>query len=455
MNRQELLEHKKVSAKNNSNLNLVQKGYADGAFISKYLSLNKHQFNTSFYCVYSLYNNAHINFVAVLSYYSDHYILKCSDPYLEGSLNETTLNKLIRSTLDKEHAPYNGKLASSLKLNFGIVPKSTACSFNQNNFTTIGPVCEHIAQFLFDLPSETLNTLYKNYSNSKVKATALKNGKVLDSLDNKFTRYAFKKHLLLEGDKGGGKTYYATQWAKNKEVEQIFIGGHEQFESIDFLGHFIQRKDGSLIWKDGALSQAFRLANKGHKTVLIIDEILRIPKRELNLLISALSPIDENYVLRTGRAVDEKDDIAIEEVLYAPVKNLWIIGTTNVGDSYAVEEIDEALIDRFKPLRKETSANEIQNILIEVAAGKNFHLDVVSKLMAFYKKMTHLKRTKILNHIVNLRHLKEALEFANNELEVNEIIKDSILLWVDREDTGEANAEQLTTVKSVIATIWK
>ena len=455
MTKKELLTLKKTASQNNPHFKLVKKGFADEAFISKYLTLNKHQFNTSYFCVYSLFTNEHVNFVTVLSYYSDQYILKCSDPYLEGTLNKQTLDKLIHSVLDKESAPYTGQLASSLKSNFGIVPKSTNCPFNQNNFVSVGPVCDHISQFLHDLSAEIPDELYKSYSKKKVESKAQSNGNHSTPLGNKFERYAFKKHILLEGDKGSGKTHFATQWGKEKAIKQIFVGGHEQFESIDFLGHFIQRKNGSLLWKDGALSQAFRLAQKGIKTTLIIDEILRIPKRELNLLISALSPIQDKYILRTGRATDEKDDIAIEEVLFAPVENLWVIGTTNVGDSYAVDEIDEALLDRFKPIRKDTNEDEIQSILIETAMHKRFRMEIVHELMAFYKKMEHMRKTKLLHHLVNLRHLREALDFAKDEEEVKEIIEDSVLLWIDRDADGQPNAEQMATVKSVISAIWK
>jgi len=265
----------------------------DQAFISNHLTLKKHQFTISYYCVYSLNTNAHVNFVTVLSYYNNEYILKCSDPYLEGTLKKETIDKLIQSAVDKERAPYTGYLASTLKSSVGIAPKSTSCPFNQKNFTSVGSVCEHISQFLYDIPLEVPDQLYKNYASKKIKAKNEADGKHSNELENKFERYAFKKHLRLEGDKGSGKTHIATQRGKDKPIREILIGWHEKFESIDFLGQFIQRQNGSLLWKDGALSQAFRLAQKGIRTILIIDEMLRIPKTELNRLKSALSTINE------------------------------------------------------------------------------------------------------------------------------------------------------------------
>ena len=276
-----------------------------------------------------------------------------------------------------------------------------------------------------------------------------------NTLDAKFSRYAFKKHILLEGDKGSGKTHYASRWTTTFPITKIFIGGHEQFESIDFLGHFMQSSSGVLLWKDGALSQAFRSAKSGQKVLLIIDEMLRIPKRELNLLVSALSPISGHYVLRTGRALKEENGIAIEEVLAIPSSHLWVIGTTNVGSDYAIDTIDEALIDRFKPIRKETTIKEIEQILRAEATKKGFALIEVQKLLTFYTKMQHFRKINILHHKVNLRHLKEALEFASCEQEIKIIIEDSILLWVDREKDGNPDQEQMTTIHSILKKVWK
>jgi len=56
--------------------------------------------------------------------------------------------------------------------------------------------------------------------------------------------------------------------------------------------------------------------------------------------------------------------------------------------------------------------------------------------MDFYKKMLRLKETSIIEKIVNIRHLNEALEFADNEDEIKVILDDSILIWVEREYNG-------------------
>jgi len=451
MNKREIQNLIKAHAKSSSSLAWHKSAYTSSAFISKFAPVNKHEFNSVYYSVYNVKSNSKVSYVTVLAFYKNEFILKCGDPYFEGTLTTSTLDSLISMAVKKANKTRDKKFIQALKRTSAITPKSQSCDFNQKNYTIVDTLCPHIANFLADLPSDVLEKLESNYEEALFASNTVG---VSNDLASKFNRYAFRKHILLEGDKGSGKTYAATMWAKGERIEPIFVGGHEQFESIDFLGHYIQQKDAQLIWKDGALSEAFRKAKSGEKTVLILDEILRIPKRELNILISALSPIDDEYILRTGRALYAIDDIAVEEVIKAPVENLWVIGTTNIGDAYEVESIDEALIDRFKPLRKDTTEAELQNILHKTALSRKFSSTCVTKLMNFYVTMKRLKKTSILEKLVNIRHLNEAIQLASDEEDIRTIIEDSILLWVEREYDGYPNEAQVDAVKQAIGKVY-
>lgn len=264
----------------------------------------------------------------------------------------------------------------------------------------------------------------------------------------KIKKYAFRKHVLVEGEKGSGKTYEIDKYVKSQGIACEFIGGHEGVESIDLLGHLVKFQD-NLIWKDGPLASAFRKATAGTKTALFIDEMLRIPSRELNILVAALTPNSENqYVLRTGNIVGIENGVAVEETLTVSCENLWAVGTTNVGVGYQVDELDEALADRFRIIRKDNNRDEIKKILIN-AAGKT-KKELVKGLMSFYDVFQRLRKQGQISKVLNLRHLKEVLELSVNEEELVENLFDMALVWVERTPEGYPEPEQMHIIEKAI-----
>ena len=312
--------------------------------------------------------------------------------------------------------------------------------------------CEHIKLLLNFVTTEIIKEIEQLYF--YIQEGYLESMNQPTNINNLFKRYAFKKHVLIEGEKGSGKTYLIHNWCEKVKIQEVFLGGHEQLESIDFLGHYIQDKDGSFLWKDGALTEAFRIAASGKRVVLIIDEILRIPKRELNILVYSLIAWNNNYILRTGRAIGEENGVASEETIYAPKNKLWVVGTTNVGAGYAVEEIDEALADRFRLIRKDSTRAEMEKILIKYAKNKNFSKSSVLRLIRFFSEMRRFKNQDILSKIINIRHLVEAIEFSPTEMEIPEVLNETILAWVDRDIDGYPHNVQIEIIQKLINEIW-
>jgi MoxR-like ATPase len=265
-------------------------------------------------------------------------------------------------------------------------------------------------------------------------------------------KYAFKKHILIEGEKGSGKTYSISKLLHDAGIETVFMAGHEGLESIDLLGYLIPEASGELVWKDGALTEAFRKAQHG-PTVLFYDELLRTPSRELNILVGALSPNAQgNYVLRTGRVLGVENGIAIEETLVVPSFNLWVIGTTNVGAGYSVDVIDEALADRFRIVRKDTEETEMRSILKKKFSTFFKDEDYTRELMKLYSYLKELNKKGDLNKVVNLRHLTEVIEFSDGTKEsLIANVVDLIPHWVDRDSDGYINSAQKELVlKSIV-----
>ena len=247
--------------------------------------------------------------------------------------------------------------------------KDTACNFHQGNSLrpvacngTIYAMCKHIIG-VCDTFKDNISYITDDMLSEAgvIEKPAKKEKEPFEELK----RFAFKIPVLVEGDRGSGKTYEAFEYAKSLDIEPSFVGGHAGIESIDLLGCLVpyagqenkiedtsvsaadffsgdyqmnisSNNSNSLIWKDGPIAEAFRKAQNGKKSILIIDELLRIPQRELNILLTALSPVHGKYNLRTGRILEVINGVAREEVLSCDTRNLFILATTNVGGQYAV-----------------------------------------------------------------------------------------------------------------------
>jgi hypothetical protein len=263
-------------------------------------------------------------------------------------------------------------------------------------------------------------------------------------------RYAFKVPVMFEGDRGSGKTFDVREFARSEKMNYLEVAGHESVEAIDFLGHPMQSEHG-IVWKDGKMSQAFRAARDGKKTVLLIDEMLRIPQRHLSVLLSALSPDSEgNFRLQTGRMVGVHDGVGVEEEIVVPSSNLAIFATTNVGPEFAIDELDPAVAERFIIARKDTEKPVLTKILQGKAKSKGFSSIIALKLVEMFEKTRRMVDTGTLNRHATTRTLARALEYADSEADVKMILKDQVLLWADRDSAGKPVAAQVTQLTRTI-----
>jgi len=263
--------------------------------------------------------------------------------------------------------------------------------------------------------------------------------------------YAFKKHVLLQGPKGTSKSYQSFKFIADNKLEHEVMIGHNSIEAMDFLGHFIQTQNG-LAWKDGALTAAFRKAQKHGKAVLLIDEMLRIPEKELNVIIGSLSPDYEgNFVLRTGRALGvNSDGFAEEEVLKIPMNSLFVIATTNVGAGYQVYRADEALLDRFRILNINMTHNEFAKIIDSEINKKGFSSLTKTMILNLFDSLKNAFNMSELTKLTNLRQMVESIQMADNEEMIKKNILDLVGNMVEVDIDGEPNKQQKHTYMEIV-----
>ena len=363
--------------------------------------------------------------------------------------------------------------------------KDTVCNFHKGNSlkevsvnNTMYAMCKHIIGVCDTFKDNISYITDDMLSEAGVIEKPAKNEEKEEPF-KELKRFAFKIPVLVEGDRGSGKTYEAFEYAKSLNIEPSFVGGHAGIESIDLLGCLVpyagqenklqdtsvsaadffsgdyqmkvsSNSSNSLIWKDGPIAEAFRKAQNGEKSILIIDELLRIPQRELNILLTALSPVHGKYNLRTGRILEVIDGVAREEVLSCDTQNLFVLATTNVGGQYAVDTIDPALAERFIVLRKDTEFDTLVSILKEKAKEKGFNETLAEKAGLFLNRMTDAKEQGLVAEVPTLRTLSRAFDLAEQEEEVKEYILAQKLLWVDRDVYGKPVKEQMEVIKNLL-----
>ena len=366
--------------------------------------------------------------------------------------------------------------------------KDTVCNFHKGNSlkevsvnNTMYAMCKHIIGVCNTFKDNISYITDDMLSEAGVIEKPAKNEEKEEPF-KELKRFAFKIPVLVEGDRGSGKTYEAFAYAKSLGIEPSFVGGHAGIESIDLLGCLVpyagqeskiedtsvsaadffsgdyqmnisSNNNNSLIWKDGPIAEAFRKAQNGKKSILIIDELLRIPQRELNILLTALSPVHGKYNLRTGRILEVIDGVAREEVLSCDTRDLFVLATTNVGGQYAVDTIDPALAERFIVLRKDTEFDTLVSILKQKAREKGFNETLAEKAGLFLNRMTDAKEQGLIEEVPTLRTLSRAFDLAEKEDEVKDYIFDQHLLWVARDVYGKPDKEQVRCVKRILEDI--
>lgn len=363
----------------------------------------------------------------------------CADKFLEGRTMKADEAKERAEQAADSAGLKTASLVSKLMESYGIFGESNTCDF-WSKWRKDKVLCSHTAHALAKLRVSRpgiRDEIKQKHASVLAAPTSAVPGE-LYSLEE----LAFRIPVLFEGDRGSGKTSEARAYARSGGFAYVEANGHEGIEAADLLGFLVPTADGSLVWKDGPMSKAFRSA-KTQKTVLVIDEILRIRQRELSVLLTALSPDMAVYRLPTGRILRIVDGVGEEEVLEAPVANLAVIATTNIGSEYAVDALDPALAERFIPIRMDTEVGKLTKILASLIAEKGFQTTLVKSLVEFFKKMVEAKKQGLVSDIPTTRTLARAVNLATTQADVVRGLRSQVLLWVARDGDGHPVQEQI------------
>lgn len=246
-----------------------------------------------------------------------------------------------------------------------------------------------------------------------------------------------QKPVLLMGDRGAGKTHFGRSLAE--ETESVFVeaGLHEDVKASYLLGKLLPAPAGGFAWVDGPLTRAFRMASRGKKVLLLLDELLRTPQEQLSILLTALSPYKGKYRLATSRVVAyDEDGVGVEEVLECGMANLAVIATTNVGAQFVVGDIDPALMERFVVFKMDTTEDKLRSVLSKTCEARALPMGLVDKLIAFWKGANSLVQNGQLQMGPTLRVLTRALERISKAAELKESLLAEHLQWCGLDSDG-------------------
>ena len=96
----------------------------------------------------------------------------------------------------------------------------------------------------------------------------------------------------------------------------------------------------------------------------------------------------------------------------------------------------------------------MEKILIKYAKKQDFEKISVLRLIRFFSEMRRFKSQDILSKIVNIRHLVEAIEYSKIEAEIPEVLRETMLAWVDRDIDGYPQNSQIEVIEKLIVEIW-
>lgn len=371
------------------------------------------------------------------------FYLMCKDSFFEQALSKDEAEKRAKESL--EDSGLSNAQLSQVMATHGLYPPSGDCNFTLQ-IRRRESLCVHVQTFLAPF-AQSVDTLLEELS-SKYNSIFERAVDAEDAYSLPLEELAFRVPVLYMGERGASKTVTAREFARQNKYYCVEMAGNEGIEASDLKG-FNVMFNGSAAFMDGEVTEAFRVAQT-EKVVLILDELLRVPVRQLSILLTALSPDNGVYRLRTGRILEVKDGLARQEVLECPVGNLCVIATTNLGAEYAVDECDPALAERFMLIMKNTTTSGLRKILLSYAKTRGFSEAIVSSVIKFYEKMKEAVGRGVLPKGVTTRTAIRGLFLAKDEGSVSQCMRAQALQWVSFDSNGAPIPEHLTAIDTFI-----
>ena len=265
--------------------------------------------------------------------------------------------------------------------------------------------------------------------------------------------------LLILGEQGAGKTYAVRESAANYDYF-IEVPCHAGMEARDFIGGTLPTPKG-LVWTDGGIARAFRLAAAGFNVLLLVDEIFRVPLQQRSIFLTCLSPDETDpsepvYKLATEKGLEDGTG-TYTETLVAPCNRLSIVGTTNVGGQFAVSEDDPAMVERWMYQYVYCTAADIKRVLLPMLEDLMPPADacigdaesLADSYVDFWTRCSELRKLGTINLSPTVRTLSRAVRISETATPAShfEAVMRVAPMWAGTDLDGRLNNAQIENIK--------
>jgi hypothetical protein len=278
-------------------------------------------------------------------------------------------------------------------------------------------------------------------------------------LDVAGPKVLWKRPVLILGEAGYGKTFAARKIGKSGLYDKYYeFPVNPETDGLDFIGGprpvSIPRADGTYerqyIHMDSQVITAFRDASEGKTVLLLVDEVGNARREVLNALKNLLNPDDDHYVVDTARPAALSGGLAKGEQLRVPVKNITIIGTTNIGAGYEANTGDRAVMNRFYRIYHSVDHEVVKDIFAKEMLAQGMKRDVMIRMGRFYEGMIKLKNDQQIERLPNPRDLISAIRLAPDDHQLPRILARMTYQWAGEELDGTPNQDQMDLIRSAI-----
>lgn len=267
----------------------------------------------------------------------------------------------------------------------GLIPEQSGCPFFK--MQERDRLCSHTKAVLASLSEEVMLAQATSLNEWKSGVAPAAVARVRSPEEMAARRVAFIEPLMLAGERGSGKTYFARSMAEELDAVYLEMQLHPAMEPWEFRMHD-RACDGKIYSVMGKLAEAVYWIQQGKRVVLVLDEFLNMNPVYQTVINSPLSLTgNDTYLIETGRLIPMEGGLARVETVEVPRDMLWVIATTNVGARYGLDKIAPSVLARFRVVMMNTNAERIEQIVSSTLTEHGLPLGLAPMFKLFIERV--------------------------------------------------------------------